>query len=74
MSPTVSSADAAELATDESAFTIDLYKGVATDDSSNLFYSPYSISLALAMTYNGANGETAHRWRKPFTSRFRSTV
>ncbi len=61
MSPTVSSADAAELATDESAFTIDLYKGVATDDSSNLFYSPYSISLALAMTYNGANGETAQQ-------------
>ncbi len=48
-----------ELATDNLAFATDVYRQVATDDSSNLFYSPYSISLALATTYNGANGETA---------------
>jgi serpin B len=60
-SPSVSSADSAQLARDDAAFAIDLYKRVAVDDSQNLFYSPYSISLALAMTYNGANGETAQQ-------------
>ncbi len=60
-SPSVSSADAQQLARDDAAFAIDLYKRVAVDDSSNLFYSPYSISLALAMTYNGAGGETAQQ-------------
>lgn len=60
-SPNVSSAESAQLARDDAAFAIDLYKRVAIDDSQNLFYSPYSISLALAMTYNGANGETAQQ-------------
>ncbi len=56
-----SSSDVPELANDNLAFATDVYKQIATDDSSNLFYSPYSISLALAMTYNGANGETAQQ-------------
>ena len=58
-SPAVSSADAAQLAKDDTQFAIDLFNQVAQDDSANVFYSPYSISLALAMTYNGANGNTA---------------
>lgn len=40
------------------AFAIDLYKILATDKG-NLFFSPYSISSALAMTYAGARGRTA---------------
>jgi serpin B len=42
------------------AFAIDLL-GVLRDqqDAPNLFYSPYSVSVALAMTYAGARGETA---------------
>ena len=40
------------------AFALDLYQAVR-EDGGNLFYSPYSISLALAMTYAGAKGETA---------------
>ncbi|MCU0486938.1 MAG: serpin family protein [Anaerolineales bacterium] len=39
------------------AFALDLYQSLRTSDG-NLFYSPYSISLALAMTYGGARGET----------------
>lgn len=39
-------------------FAIDLYKEVK-DSRENLFFSPYSISTALAMTYEGARGETA---------------
>lgn len=60
-SPNVTSAEQSELAADDLSFAIDLYKKVATDDSQNLFYSPYSISLALAMTFNGANGVTAQQ-------------
>ncbi|AWV90223.1 serpin family protein [Bradymonas sediminis] len=39
-------------------FALDLYKKIAEEDK-NLFYSPFSISEALAMTYAGARGETA---------------
>ena len=40
-----------------SNFAFDLYQNLRGADG-NLFYSPYSISLALAMTYAGARGET----------------
>jgi serpin B len=59
VSPAVSAADAAELSTDNLDFAFDLYPGVVTDETTNEFYSPYSASLALAMTYAGAAGETA---------------
>lgn len=47
-----------ELVDGNTAFALDLY-AVLSDDDGNLFVSPYSISQALAMTYAGANGETA---------------
>ena len=56
-SPDASSADLADLAEGNRAFAFDLYRTLAEEDG-NLFYSPYSISLALAMTYAGARGET----------------
>ena len=43
-------------------FTFDLYRRFATDPAhagENLFFSPYSISSALAITYEGARGTTA---------------
>lgn len=40
-----------------SAFALDLYAALCAEEG-NLFFSPYSISLALAMTYAGARGET----------------
>ena len=40
-----------------SAFAFDLYRTLSSEDG-NLFFSPYSISQALAMTYAGARGET----------------
>jgi serpin B len=51
--------DEAELSTDNLRFAFGLYPGVATDETSNVFYSPYSVSLALAMTYAGAANATA---------------
>ncbi len=46
-----------ELVSGNAAFALDLYQRLA-EKPGNLFYSPYSISLALAMTYAGARGET----------------
>jgi len=40
------------------AFAIDLYAQLKKQEG-NLFFSPYSISTALAMTYAGARGNTA---------------
>jgi len=47
------------------AFALDLYQQLAPADS-NLFFSPYSISSALAMTYAGAAGETAKEMAQVF--------
>jgi serpin B len=51
-------AETAELVVGNSAFAFDLYQRLREEQDGNLFYSPYSISLALAMTYAGARGET----------------
>lgn len=56
--PQVASADSAAVVAGNSAFALDLYRQLATREG-NLFLSPYSISLALAMTYAGARGDTA---------------
>ena len=46
-----------ELVGGNTAFALDLYQSLS-ESGGNLFYSPYSISLALAMAYGGAAGET----------------
>ena len=56
-SPEVAPADLGDIVAGNSAFAFDLYQALRSADG-NLFYSPYSISLALAMTYAGARGET----------------
>lgn len=44
-------------------FAFDLYR-VTASEKGNLFFSPYSVSSALAMTYAGARGETAKQMDK----------
>jgi serpin B len=58
--PTVNTSEQALLVEGNSAFAFKLYQALKGKEG-NLFYSPYSISLALAMTYAGANGETAQQ-------------
>ena len=57
VSPAVSQADLAALVDGNNAFALDLYQALKGTEG-NLFYSPYSISLALAMTYAGARDTT----------------
>jgi serpin B len=52
--------DLAILVDGNSAFAFNLYQALREEDG-NLFLSPYSISLALAMTYAGARGETSQQ-------------
>jgi len=56
-SPSVDQTDSAALVDGNNAFAFDLYQALRHTDG-NLFFSPYSISLALAMTYAGARSET----------------
>lgn len=56
-SPDVSADDLAQLATDNRNFAADLYSTVREEEG-NLIFSPYSISVAFAMTYAGARGMT----------------
>ena len=46
-------------------FAFDLYNKYRLNDE-NIFFSPYSISSALAMTYEGAKGETAEEMKSVF--------
>ncbi len=55
-----SHSDIDTLVAGNSEFAFDLYRELRGEDG-NLFYSPYSISLALAMTYAGARGETGRQ-------------
>ena len=52
-SPDVSD-DILENLINSNEFAFDLYKQIIAEEDGNLFYSPYSISLAFAILYAGA--------------------
>ena len=52
--------DQVSLVASENSFALDIFKKVigSADESENIIISPLSISSALSMTLNGANGAT----------------
>ncbi len=55
-----------EVVTANNQFAFDLYSEFGKTESGNIFYSPYSISSALAMTYEGAREKTAEEMKSVF--------
>ena len=65
--PQLSDAERATLATSQANFAVDIYQAVRKQPESvdkDIFLSPHSVSIALAMTYAGARGETAAEMKK----------
>ncbi len=62
--PSVPAADQAQFVGDNAAFAVDMYKGLVAGSKSNTWFSPHSITSALAMTYAGASGTTATEMEK----------
>lgn len=56
--PSAPAADVSELVKGNTGFALSLYQQLRTEPG-NLFYSPFSISEALAMTWAGARADTA---------------
>ncbi len=61
--PPSTAADRAEAVQGDNAFAVALY-GQLRNQRGNLFFSPVSVSTALAMTYAGARGATASEMAK----------
>lgn len=47
-------------------FTFDAYQKLISTQKENIFYSPFSISAALAMVYEGSKGDTADQIKNVF--------
>lgn len=56
--PTAPEVDRKQMVNDNTSFALKMYEQLRADDG-NVFFSPYSISSALSMTYAGAKGDTA---------------
>jgi serpin B len=63
--PTLSADKTKALATGSNAFAFDLWRRTKKEKG-NFAFSPASISMAFAMTYGGAKGETASQIKKVF--------
>ena len=60
-SPNVSDTQLSSVVSGNNTFAFNLYQTLKKNNTGNMFFSPYSISTALAMTYAGAAGDTARQ-------------
>lgn len=58
LNPSVDPTDLQALVTGNNNFAFDLYRTVIADKDGNLFYSPHSITMAIAMAWGGARSTT----------------
>ncbi len=58
LAPEVSTNELLTLADNNNQFAFTLFDKLYDDEAGNIFFSPYSISKALAVVYAGANGDT----------------
>jgi len=56
----------AEVVKANNQFSIDLYSEISRESNENIFFSPWSISTAIAMAYEGAHGDTAKEIQNVF--------
>jgi len=56
----------AEVVKANNQFAIRLYSEISKKSNGNIFFSPWSISTAMAMAYEGARGQTADEIRSVF--------
>ena len=63
--PPEHAADTQNVVDANNQFAFDLYEQLKGEEG-NVFFSPYSISTALAMVYEGARGETATQISRVF--------
>jgi len=60
-----SESDVNNVVNSSNQFAFDLYSNLK-GEKGNIFFSPYSLSTAMAMTYEGARGQTAEEIRQVF--------
>ena len=63
-SPSSTTERIGDLVAGNAGFALDLHDRLTAGDVDNVFVSPYSISMALAMTYGGAGGDTETAMRE----------
>jgi len=64
LTPPSSKEEQKSLAKENNDFAFEMFKEFRERETENIFFSPYSISTALVMTYAGAEGETRSQMAK----------
>jgi len=62
--PNAQNSSVTQIAQNNNAFAFELYNQIILEEKGNVFFSPFSISTALAMTYAGADSNTATEMQK----------